>query len=69
MNPRPLPRLLQTSSTADTRLPVSSYSSCLPHSLIMTSFLCKNISFACTIPVLISGEYELAGLFQHTLAI
>jgi hypothetical protein len=67
--PTSLSRLLQTSSTADTRLAVYSDSSCLPHGLIMTSFLCKNISFACTIPLWIGGEDELSGLCQHGLLI
>jgi hypothetical protein len=66
----PLPCLShQTFLTAPSPLPVCSCSSGLFHSLIMTSFLCKNIPFACTILPLIDGQYELAGLCQHGLLI
>ena len=67
MNPLPALRLHQTASTAGTRLPICSDSSCFPHSLIMTSFLCKNVPFACTIPPLIGGEDDVDRFFRLDL--
>ena len=60
MNPLPALHLHHTSLTVPYRLPVCSYSSGSPHSLSMTSFLCKNYPFPCTIPLWIGG-----GLIWH----
>jgi len=65
----PCSPLYQTSVTVSSRLPVCSCSSCFLHCLIMTSFLCKNAPFPCTILPLISGGYELAGFFRPDLLV
>jgi len=69
MTPLLLACLHLTSSTVSARLPVCSYSSGLLHSLFLTSSLCKNTPFACTIPLWIGGEYAWTAFVPAGLAL
>jgi hypothetical protein len=77
MNTLPPSRLLQSPSTAASRLSVYSDSCFFPDGLFLPHFICKKIPFPCTILLLVAGlatglsdpSIDLRFIFQQGCAL